>query len=126
MPELKNVNKVIAALRAKAAKVVDSNVDCVVGYTASYAIYVHENLTAHHKPGKSAKFLEIPLRQLHDTFVEMIKVDLKAGRTMGQALLRAGLLLQRESQKICPVDTGNLRASAFTRLERDKRAAASA
>lgn len=33
-----------------------------VGYTASYAIYVHEDLEARHKPGKSAKFLEKPAR----------------------------------------------------------------
>lgn len=118
MPELRNVDKVVAALRAKAAKAVGDDVDCVVGYTAAYAIYVHENLTAKHKPGKQAKFLEQPARQLRDTFATMIKADLQSGKTMGQALLRAGLLLQRESQKLCPVDTGNLRASAFTRLER--------
>jgi len=40
---------------------------------------------------------------------------LKEGYVRG--LKRAGLLLQRESQKIVPVDTGNLKASAFTRLE---------
>ena len=31
----------------------------VVGYTQSYAIYVHENLTAHHDVGQ-AKFLQQP------------------------------------------------------------------
>ena len=36
---------------------------------------------------------------------------------MGQAMLKAGLFLQAASQRLCPVDTGNLRASAFTRLE---------
>lgn len=30
---------------------------------------------------------------------------------------RAGLFLQRQSQKLVPVDTGNLKASAFTRAE---------
>lgn len=33
-----------------------------------------------------------------------------------RGLLKAGLLLQRESQKLCPVDTGALRASAYTKL----------
>lgn len=33
-----------------------------VGYTAGYALYVHENLDAWHKPGKEAKFLEGPFR----------------------------------------------------------------
>jgi esterase/lipase superfamily enzyme len=32
----------------------------VVGYTASYAIFVHENLEARHSPGQTAKFLERP------------------------------------------------------------------
>jgi hypothetical protein len=32
-------------------------------------------------------------------------------------LLLGGLFLQRESMKLCPVEFGNLRASAFTRKE---------
>ena len=38
-------------------------------------------------------------------------------RTPAQALLAAGLRLQRESQARVPVDSGNLKASAYTRLE---------
>ena len=34
-----------------------------VGYTASYAIYVHERVELRHAPGKQAKFLEHPLRE---------------------------------------------------------------
>jgi len=33
-----------------------------VGYTTDYAIYVHEDLSARHAPGKVAKYLEIPVR----------------------------------------------------------------
>lgn len=29
-----------------------------VGYTAEYAVYVHEDMNANHKPGKTAKFIE--------------------------------------------------------------------
>ncbi len=36
---------------------------------------------------------------------------------MSQGLLVAGLRLQREAMQLCPVDTGALRASAFTRLD---------
>lgn len=36
---------------------------------------------------------------------------------MTQGLTQAGLLLQRESMKIVPVDFGNLKATAFTRCE---------
>ena len=35
----------------------------LVGYTANYAIYVHEDLEASHKPGKIAKYLERPARE---------------------------------------------------------------
>lgn len=41
----------------------------------------------------------------------------RLGRHLEVGLLRAGLALQRESQLRVPVDTGNLKASAFTRLE---------
>jgi len=39
--------------------------------------------------------------------IDAIPFKLKKG------LIKAGLLIQREAQKIVPVDTGNLRASAF-------------
>ena len=35
----------------------------VVSYSTEYAVFVHEDLEARHKPGKSAKFLEIPARE---------------------------------------------------------------
>lgn len=40
------------------------------------------------------------------------------GRTMA-GLMEAGLKIQRSSQKRVPVDTGNLKASAYTRKARD-------
>lgn len=68
-------------------------------------------------PAGQAKFLEQPARTLTDVLSEIVAVAMKAKKTMSQALLLAGLRLQRESQKLVPIDTGNLRASAFTRLE---------
>jgi len=38
-------------------------------------------------------------------------------RAFGKALKRAGLLVQRESMKVTPVDTGALKLSAFTMSE---------
>jgi hypothetical protein len=35
---------------------------------------------------------------------------------MRRGLMKAGLFLQRESMKLCPVETGNLRSGAFTRF----------
>ena len=116
MAKVMGVPKLVEQLRAKAAAARrDEDVDVEVGYTASYAIYVHENLQAHHPHGQ-AKFLEAPLRALRGELMQLVLRARMQGRTMAQALLIAGLRLQRESQLLCPIDTGNLRASAFTRL----------
>ena len=73
----------------------------------NYAAVVHE---VH--PTKS-KFLERPARSIN--FEAIIGAGLKAGMTMFEALKVAGLRLQRDSEKAAPVDTGNLRISAYTR-----------
>jgi hypothetical protein len=114
------VQKLIAQLRAKAAKSIkDDNASVVVGYSTGYALYVHENLQAHHAPGKEAKYLEGPARRLADdgTLTDLTAQALVHGKTMAQGLLAAGLRLQRESQEIVPVDTGQLKNSAFTVVE---------
>jgi hypothetical protein len=41
---------------------------------------------------------------------------LRYGLLIGQNLIKAGFYIQRESMKIVPILTGNLRASAFTRF----------
>lgn len=46
------------------------------------------------------------------------EVDDIEDRTL-TGLLRGGLIIQRESQKRVPVEYGNLRASAYTRVARD-------
>jgi len=50
----------------KPLRVEGKSVEVVIGYggvAAPYAVEVHENLEARHKPGKSAKFLEIPVKR---------------------------------------------------------------
>lgn len=103
-------------LREKAAA--SQNPKVIVGYTAAYSVPVHENLEAHHPVGQ-AKFLEQPARQLSNdgTLGDIVRKAIQDGKTMAQALLLAGLRLQRDSQQLCPVLTGNLRNSAFTRAE---------
>lgn len=49
-----------------------------VGYEAIYAIFVHENLEAQHKPGKQAKFLEKPLREKRDEMAAIIEESARA------------------------------------------------
>jgi hypothetical protein len=90
----------------------------VVGYTQNYAVWVHENLEAYHETGQ-AKFLEAPMRRLQDELASEIRSEVAKSGNLQKALLKAGLRLQRESQKLVPVLTGALRASAFTCKEKD-------
>ena len=89
----------------------------VVGYTANSAIHVHEDMEMPHRVGE-AKFLETPLRQLPAELAKVMTAVVMKGGTVTQGLLVAGLRLQTESQLLVPVDTGALRASAFTREDK--------
>ncbi len=53
--------------------------DVVVFYTASYAVYVHERTELKHKPGKSAKYLEKPVRQYKLAILKIIAKEAKKG-----------------------------------------------
>ena len=125
-----------------------NNGSVVVGYAASYAVHVHEDLEAKHGaeynaaygrefgkrdkkgrflkgtggkhsrgPDQQAKFLEKPAREMQDEIARTITQGVKNGLGLVKAQVVAGLLLQRASQKIVPVDLGNLRGSAFTEEE---------
>lgn len=87
-----------------------------VGYTAAYALYVHEDLQAFHPVG-NAKFLSGPLRRLKNVLTGIVAKVMKGGGTFRQGVTLACLHLQAESQKEVPVDTGALKGSAFTRIE---------
>ena len=87
-----------------------------VGYTAKYAMIVHENVGAQFKtPGTQAKFLEEPFRVNRDRYMEIILKTVKSGGNFFSGVMLAALTLQRDSQRICPIDTGHLRASAYTK-----------
>ena len=95
--------------------------DVLVGYTANYALHVHENTetnkAARAKSGKKAKFLEDPTRTLANSgeLGKLVTSTVRGGGSVLDGLLVAGLRMQRESQLEVPVDTGNLKASATTR-----------
>ena len=109
-------NSVLRAFKKLKAKAEKDNTSAVTGYTANYAIYVHEDLEAHHETGQ-AKFLEQPAQQLSSELAKTaVSIYGKTGN-MEQALLVPLLRLQRVSQRLVPVDTGALRASAFTAME---------
>ena len=91
----------------------------VVGYSQSYAVAVHENLNARHAEGKQAKYLEGPARAEQAAIGQIIRNKARETGDLASAMLTAGLYLQRVSQEVAPIDTGALRASAFTCLEDD-------
>ena len=111
----------------------EDDVSVIVGYTAAYALHVHENIEMagagmpRKPPGRGlywdpqgraqAKFLEAPARMYRER-IKQIALDTYAkSKNLSQSLLMAGLYLQRESMLLVPVDTGNLKGSAFTRKE---------
>ncbi len=135
MPQITGISAVRKALRKHGEKLgLVGKPSVIVGYTANYALHVHENIGMKWKgspriapskgnywdgsrgPGQ-AKFLEQPARELTTEFDRIVFESMRNGATLLQALYLAGLRLQRESQLLVPVDTGNLKASAFTRKE---------
>ncbi len=132
MANVKNLHAVIAALRKRAAARLagGQKVACIIGYTANYALFVHENLEMKLKgqprpsglgvywgPNGTSKFLEGPFRSLAAQTAATVKEELQRGRTLGQALLLAGMPVLRLSQESVPVEYGDLRRSGFIRLE---------
>ncbi len=124
------MSKVSQALADRADKY-GKTVTVAVGYEAAYAINVHENVEMKWRglPRKSgigeywgphgqAKFLEHPARANADHYRQIVNDVLNRGGTMEQALMTAGLQLQRDSQQLVPVEYGNLKASAFTEVEK--------
>ena len=65
-----------------------------------------------------SKFLEQPYRENYDLLYDTAVQETKRTRSLQLGLMAAGLDLMALSQELVPVDTGNLKASAFTRVER--------
>lgn len=134
MAKVEGIEKVRQALQTRIKSAQDAKVSVSVGYSAEarYAIFVHENtqmvLAGKPRPsglgeywgpaGAGPKFLERPARELAGELAKIIRSQYAKTRNMGQALLMAGLRLQRESQQLVPVEYGNLKRSAFTRLNK--------
>jgi len=138
--EIRRLDKVLRALeKLERESKRKNNGNVIVGFNASYALYVHENVEMKWRglprkgkhadgtrkkgdywdpPGRGqSKFLEQPARTMRKELSAIIANAVANGADLTKALLVAGLRLQREAQKLCPVDTGNLKASAFTEKE---------
>lgn len=118
MPQILGLNKLKKTFDRLEKEASKSNVSVQVGYTQRYALVVHEDLTANHNVGK-AKYLEGPARRMQNQLARIVRTVYKKTGNMEQALLVAGLRLQRTSQQEVPVDTSALKASAYTALEKD-------
>lgn len=118
MARIDGLEQLLARFRAMQSRWIRPRSSVVVGYQTNYAVHVHENMEARHPVGQ-AKFLEQPARELSNdgTLQGIVTTALRRGATVEQALLLAGLRLQRESQRLVPVATGTLKNSAFTRIE---------
>lgn len=135
--EIQNLHSLMAKLKQRAKDAEQaSRVVVAVGFNAAYAIWVHENmeiwppgmrLAGIPRPTKGyywdpqgraqPKFLEAPARYLRKELAKIVVDYMKSGVPLVKAMYIAGLRLQREAQQLVPVDTGNLKASAFTVVE---------
>lgn len=120
---IEEVNAKLQALANRSMK--KDNGTVVVGYTQRYAIYVHE-VQARHKEGKQWKFLEAAVRRLAPQIPKIVETVYWYSQSLVKGLIVAGLRIQRDSMKIVPIDTGALRASAYTAVEKAAPAAAAA
>ena len=93
----------------------EDRVTIVVGYSQDYALEQHERLDYQHKVGQ-AKYLETAAR-VSESDVKHLLRSASTKDKLAEAILKAGLLIQRRSQELCPVDTSALKASAFTSIE---------
>jgi hypothetical protein len=135
MAKVENVEAVIAKMKADLQRRLgDGKQPTVsVGYTAKYALAVHEKRgmvlrgLPRPKPRKGkfwdpqgrarAGYLLDVARENHSQIAKIVNTAFKQGKTLAQSLVTGGLFLQRMSQLAVPVDTGNLKASAFTRKD---------
>ena len=133
---IEEVRKALIKARGKYGKKIES---VIVGYTANYALHVHEMIdketgdprvgegVPRRKPHKGmywdpqgkaqSKFLEQPFIENQKDLARKVIDTMRVTKNLSRSLMVAGLKLQRLSQKLAPRDLGNLKASAFTREE---------
>ncbi len=63
--------------RSGAAVVKESDLRGIVSYDTPYAVVQHENLDYNHKPGRTAKFLELAVREEAEVVKLMIARQLR-------------------------------------------------
>ena len=109
---IQNSGRLKQRLQKLANKYGPTKAEVHVGYFGvNYAIFVHE-IQATHIPPTQCKFLERHARENQKKYAATMAGALKLGSSAMEAVTVAALLLQRDSQKLVPIDTSNLRGSA--------------
>ncbi len=107
-----NLERILTELRKRRRTYGDQLSTTKVGYSAPYALAVHERLNVYHPIGQ-AKFLEQPIRTEAPAMAAIIRSRLRAGMTLKEAQLEAAKHLMKVSLQLTPMKTGRLRASWF-------------
>lgn len=115
---VKGVDSLVGKLKARKRSSKTQQGSVIVGsFGVKYAVYVHENLAAYHHVGE-AKFLENAYRRNRKQVIKTVLRGFKSGLSIVQSLAAGALLIQRDSMKNTPVDTGNLKGSHEVRIEK--------
>ncbi|MFE5628477.1 minor capsid protein [Streptomyces sp. NPDC056543] len=61
----------------RSGRVVRNDLDGAITYDTVYARRQHEELTWKHLPGRSAKYLEIPMNRERDVVLQLMAVDVR-------------------------------------------------
>lgn len=107
-----NLEKVLTEFRKRRRNAADKLSTVKVGYSAPYALAVHERLDVFH-PNGQAKFLEQPIRTEEKKMAEIIRNRLRGGSNLYEAHRDAAKHLIKMSFPLVPVDTGRLLNSWF-------------
>jgi hypothetical protein len=89
-----------------------------VGYSAPYAVYVHENTQCRHPNGGNDHFLTGPVAQMVGELAVEAQAAISEGASRRDVLLEAGDALLEASRQQVPVDTGFLRDSGYVQIRR--------
>lgn len=88
-----------------------------IGYSASYAVHVHENMEGGFRFG-GPRFLSRPFRRLGREMRSLMVRYLQVGkRSLEFAILNVGKWFIRETRDEVPMDTGHLRSTAYVTAE---------
>jgi len=109
-------DRVVKTLEQRAAST-PKRCSVLVGYSMYYAVYVHENMAAHHDNGQ-AQFLRQPAYEIAHNMRGTINTIYRVSGSLPTALLVAGRMLLAASQPLVPVRTGALKASGYVKMEK--------